>query len=98
MPARAKNVHASLQRDIYVTGLYSSGKHRKNKQTMNNVCLGSTYTEYMKKFKILKKFFSGQRRVKLVDFGEKNFSPAATNKYKNFVCFIYNCIEKCNET
>ena len=60
---RAKNVHASAQRDIYVTGLYSSGKHRINKQTINNVCLGSTYTEYIKKVKILKIFFSGQRWV-----------------------------------
>ena len=30
---------------------------------MNNVCLGSTYTEYMKKVKILKKIFSEQRWV-----------------------------------
>ena len=64
MLGQAKNIHASAQRDIYVTDLYSSGKHRTNKQTVCNVCLGSTYTEYMKKFKTLKNFFSGQRRVK----------------------------------
>ena len=71
MLPQAKNVHTSAQRGIYVTGLYSSCfKHHTNKQTMYNVCLGSTYMEYMKKVKILKNFFSGQRWVNLLKGNE----------------------------